>query len=450
MEVVLASSSIDGGGIGCWDLQTGAEQLRYKSSSSPCHGLVSVGGRFLASTQLKDPSATSASVFFWSWSKPQAEVKSFPAEPIKPLAANHSGTYLAGGSLSGDIYLWEVETGRLLKKWHAHLRALTCLVFSEDDSLLISGSENGQIRVWSLYMLFDDLRSRDAKNLFEYSFQDHSLRITDVVIGYGGCNAIIVSASDDRTCKVWSLSRGTLLRNIVFPSEIDAIALDPAEHVFYAGSRNGKIFIAALNTESIATSNYGMHIVGSFSNHSKRVTCLAYGNGENLLISGSEDGIVRVWNARTHNIVRVFKYTKGPITNILVVRPEIDLSNHIANLQAPSKKKGGNLPPPLEKYVNSTDEDSDIKTIASLGGSRTCMDVSYCSSRAISNYIKELQHQGSAAASEIEIEKLKQDCQRLMQMGNQWKKLYENLNQFAVNELLDDGQARRTLDENDK
>lgn len=64
----MASSSIDGG-IGCWDLQTGAEQLRYKSSSSPCHGLVSVGGRFLASTQLKDPSATSGSVFFWSWSK---------------------------------------------------------------------------------------------------------------------------------------------------------------------------------------------------------------------------------------------------------------------------------------------------------------------------------------------------------------------------------------------
>lgn len=54
----------------------------------------------------------------------------------------------------------------------------------------------------SWFRLFDDLRSRDANNLFEYSFQDHSLRITDVVIGYGGCNAVIVSASDDRTCKV--------------------------------------------------------------------------------------------------------------------------------------------------------------------------------------------------------------------------------------------------------
>jgi len=41
--------------------------------------------------------------------QPQVEVKSFPAEPITPLAANHSGTYLVGGGLSGEIYLWEVS-----------------------------------------------------------------------------------------------------------------------------------------------------------------------------------------------------------------------------------------------------------------------------------------------------------------------------------------------------
>lgn len=438
MEVVLASSSVDDG-IGCWDLHTGAEQLRYNSCSSPFHGLVSLGSRFLASSQLHHPS--SASLFFWSFSKPQVEVKSFPAEAIKPLAANHQGTYLVGGALSGDIYLWEVETGRLLKKWHAHLRAVTCLVFSDDDSLLISGSEDGYVRVWSLFSLFDDLRSREEKNLYEYSFSEHTMRVTDVVIGNGGCNAIIVSASDDRTCKVWSLSRGTLLRSIVFPSVINAIVLDPAEHVFYAGSSDGKIFIAALNTERITTiDNYGMHIIGSFSNHSKAVTCLAYSKGRNLLISGSEDGIVRVWNAKTHNIVRMFKHAKGPITNIIVVRQEIDPSNHTSsNLQAATKKHGSYLLPPLEKYANSTD--SDLKTAINLGGIRGCMDVSYNSSNLISNHIKELQQQGSATASEIEMEKLKHEYQRTMEMANQWKKMYENLHEFGIKELLDGGQT---------
>ncbi|RZB53971.1 Protein ROOT INITIATION DEFECTIVE 3 isoform C [Glycine soja] len=344
---------------------------------------------------------------------------------------------------------YKVETGRLLKKWHAHFRAVSCLVFSEDDSLLVSGSEDGSVRVWSLFMIFDDLRNQQASSLYEYSFSEHTLTVTDVVIGNGGCNAIIVSASKDRTCKVWSLSRGMLLRNIVFPSIINCIALDPAEHVFYAGSEDGKIFIAALNTESIATNNYGMHIIGSFSNHSNQVTCLAYGSSENLLISGSEDGMVRVWNARTRNIVRMFKHSKGPVNNILVVRRENDSSNHISsNVQASSRKQGSNLPPPLEKYANSIDDDSDMKTMISLGGGRKSVDPSYISSHVISNYIKELQHQGSAAASEMEMEKLKHDYQESVQMANQLKKMNEKLHQFCVKELLDGSQAR-TLGEND-
>ncbi|MED6193756.1 hypothetical protein PIB30_022545 [Stylosanthes scabra] len=347
MEVVVASSSVDAG-IGCWDLHTGAEQLRHKSCSSPPHGLVSVGGRFLASSHLS-PQSSGGSVFFWSWTK--------------------------------------VETGRLLKKWHAHYRAVTCLVFSEDDSLLISGSEDGSVRVWSLFMIFDDLRSQEASQLYEHSFTGHALRVTDVVIGYGGSNAIIVSASEDRTCKVWSLSTGALLRNIVFPAIIDAIVLDPAEHVFYAGSRDGKIFIAALHTESLVTSSYGMHIIGSFSNHSKSVTCLAYGISGNLLISGSEDGIVRVWDARTHNIVRMFKYAKGPVSNICVVRPEIDSTNRIS--QSSSRKQRSDLPPPLEKYANSV-EDVDAKTPILLRGDKRCTEVSYLSSHVISSHVKEL------------------------------------------------------------
>ncbi|KAJ7958170.1 protein ROOT INITIATION DEFECTIVE 3-like [Quillaja saponaria] len=427
MEVVVASSSTDAG-IGCWELTTGAEQLRYKSCASPPHGLVCVGGRFLASSQLRESSASSGSILYWSWSKPQVDVKSFPAEPIKPLAANHQGTYVVGGGLSGNIYLWEVASGRLLKKWHAHYRAVTCLVYSEDDSLLISGSEDGSVRVWSLFMIFDDYLSQEANHLYEHSFSEHTLRVTDVVIGYGGWNAIIVSASEDRTCKVWSLSRGKLLRNIVFPSIIDAIALDPAEHVFYAGSRDGKIFITALNAESSSSKNYGLHIISSLSNHSKAVTCLTYGTSENLLLSGSEDGMIRVWDTRTHNIVRVLRHAKGPVNNILVIRQQLKFNYGMSpNLQASTRKQGSLLPPPLEKYANSTDEDSGVEFVVGNPAGSIPRNASYITSHVMADQIKQLQYQGSAAAAEMEVERLKLDCKKSIEMNNKWKKMYENL-----------------------
>ncbi|TQD86964.1 hypothetical protein C1H46_027478 [Malus baccata] len=94
-----------------------------------------------------------------------------------------------------------------------------------------------------------------------------TLCLTAVVVGYGGCKAIIVSASQDRTCKVWSVGSGRLLRDIVFPTITDAIALDPGENVFFAGGRDGKIYVAALNAGSPLNSKYGFHIIDCFSNH---------------------------------------------------------------------------------------------------------------------------------------------------------------------------------------
>ncbi|PHU17234.1 Protein ROOT INITIATION DEFECTIVE 3 [Capsicum chinense] len=84
---------------------------------------------------------------------------------------------------------------------------------------------------------------------------------TDIVIEYGGANAIVVSATKDETCKVWSLSKKKLLRNIMFPTIIDSIALDFGEDVFYAGGRDGKIYIATLNIVADPNTHYGLHIL---------------------------------------------------------------------------------------------------------------------------------------------------------------------------------------------
>ncbi|OAY22940.1 protein ROOT INITIATION DEFECTIVE 3 [Manihot esculenta] len=437
-EVVIASSSIDGG-IGCWDLQTGAEHLRYKSCASTPHGLTCVGNRFLASSQLRDPHASSGSILYWSWSKAQVEVKSFPEEPINPLVANSEGAYIVGGGLSGNIYLWEVATGRLLKKWRAHLRAVTCLVFTEDDSFVISGSEDGSVKVWSLIMIFDDYQTDQASYLFVHSFQEHTLRVTDIVTGYGGGNAIIISASQDRTCKVWSLSKGILLRNVVFPSVIDAIALDPGEHVFYAGSRDGKIYIAALNADSSSSKSHWLHIVGSLSSHSKPVTCLEYSANGNLLLAGSEDGMIRVWDPKSHNIVRTFKHAKGPVNNIQIVRRPLYLNPRVSsNVQSSSRRHGSLLPPALDKYVNTTDKNTGINAVIRPQSTYDSpLDASYLSCQVIDSQIQELKQQGSAAAAEMEVERLKLDCMQYMQMLQKWKKMYDNLHELCVNEILE-------------
>lgn len=63
------------------------------------------------------------------------------------------------------------------------------------------------------------------------------------------------------------MATGRLLRNIIFPSVIDAIAIDVGEYAFYAGGRDGKIYIAALNALTTSSStDYGKHIIGFIAN----------------------------------------------------------------------------------------------------------------------------------------------------------------------------------------
>ncbi|XP_074557430.1 protein ROOT INITIATION DEFECTIVE 3-like isoform X2 [Curcuma longa] len=400
MEVVIASSAVDAG-IGCWELCSGAERHRYRSCSSAPHGLLSVSGSFLflAASQVRDaPSATSAPILFWSWDKPQVEVRSFPAEPIGPLISNVEGTYIIGGGSSGNIYLWEIFTGKLLKKWHAHYRSVNCLTLSKDDeSLLISG------------------------------FPEHSLGVTDIVSGHGLSNSIIISSSKDRTCKVWSLSKGELLRNITFPSVIDAVAMDPGEHVFYAGGRDGKIYIAALNAEGNPNSSYGVFILDTLYDHSKAITSLALSKDGVTLVSGSEDGSVLVLNTTTKRVTRVFKHGKGPINNVVIARQSPLCSSASAN-----------KPPPLSKYTDSAD--GEVKTTAVTmveSPSHGHQNSRFLSADVMGKLIQELQKQNTSSAAEMELERLRLQSERSTHLVRQWRKRYEDMQSVYVSELLD-------------
>ncbi|KAK9697896.1 hypothetical protein RND81_08G068000 [Saponaria officinalis] len=435
MEVVIASSAIDGRVSG-WDLQNGKVLLRYKSCSSPPHGLVSVGGRFLASSQLCDSSASSASLLYWSWHKPQPEVKSFPAEPINPLVSNREGTYLIGGGASGNIYVWEVHTGKLLKKWHAHLRSVSCLTLSDDESLVISGAQDGCVRVWSLFMMFDDNRREQSRHSYVHSFMQHTSHLTDVKIGHGGSNAVLISASEDRTCKIWSLATGRLLRNIIFPTAINAIALDAGEYVFYAGGSDGKIYIAALGAVSKTSSDHGTHIIGLLADTSREVTSLASGSDGVSLVSGSADGRVCIWDTRNQKLVRMITHGKGPVTSLIISKcPQSLLKAQTSHGRSNSLL----MPPPLGKYASSGEEIMGAKVLLGCGVSPNPATSSYLMEDVMNNQINQFQQQGSATAAEMEVERLKQDCKRATQMVQKLKKMYDDLHQFCANKLVDDG-----------
>ncbi|XP_047073359.1 protein ROOT INITIATION DEFECTIVE 3 isoform X1 [Lolium rigidum] len=312
-QLVLAASSADAG-VAAWDLRTGAEAIRHRPCSSRPRAITAVADRFLAAAQA--PAGNSAPIHYYHWDKPQVAVKSFPAEPIRVLIADPEGNYLIGGGISGDIFFWEVASGELLVRWHAHYRDVRCLALY--DLLLVSGSEDGSIKVWDLLTMLDEQSRLEAKTPYLYNFNQHALPVTDVACFHG---AIAVSSSEDRTCKIWSLSEGRMLRSISFPAIIDSVEVDPRSHIFYAGGRDGKIYVTAMGVDP-SQGRDDSSILGALDDHSKAVTSLASSTDGLLLVSGSEDGHVRVWDTRSQQVTRKFKHSQGPVTNVLIVTPK--------------------------------------------------------------------------------------------------------------------------------
>lgn len=68
------------------------------------------------------------------------------------LAVDPSGEVVCAGSVdSFDIFVWSVQTGQLLDTLSGHEGPVSCLSFSNENSVLASASWDKTIRVWSIF-----------------------------------------------------------------------------------------------------------------------------------------------------------------------------------------------------------------------------------------------------------------------------------------------------------
>ncbi|XWS51389.1 hypothetical protein CRYUN_Cryun12cG0172400 [Craigia yunnanensis] len=327
--LVVCGDRSTGVGITVWNLETGEQLLHIPTCAAAPHGLLCLRNQFLVASQSnRHGSFGGGSIFIWPLNKPRSPLRSYTMEAIGPLSCTKDGIYIAGGASSGNAYLWEVANGRLLRTWRAHHKSLKCIVFSDDDSLLICGSTDGIICVWSMISLLDVEDSGCSPPLLHYS-SEHRSSITGLVTMSAGARSIFVSSSLDGTCKVWDLVSGRLLQTQVYPTSITAITLHPVEQLLFSGSVDGKLFVNVLDLRPVedplvTTEDQAFVLKG----HNGSITALTFsGFG---LISASEDFTFCLWDTINRVVVRRFNHKKGAVTNMVVIKQStlFSISNH--------------------------------------------------------------------------------------------------------------------------
>lgn len=180
-------------------------------------------------------------------------------EFLQCLAASPDGQFLAAGTGSGKVYVWEVVSGMTVRTWTAHYKSVTCLAFSPCASFLITGSQDALIHLWDLAACvlctsdwprrpYDLCRLVDATQASATprpvaTLSNHTLPITALAVSFGADVARLYSVSTDCTCKVWDLLTHSLLASFSAPCVLTAVAVDILEQNLVLGSVDGRIFV---------------------------------------------------------------------------------------------------------------------------------------------------------------------------------------------------------------
>ena len=364
-EVILVTCSKEsGGGMACLDVHLASTTgvcSNFKNCIADAHGLCVVSGSssysgqgsagdYIVASQSKKPMLN-----VYQWGKPQPHQQCHIQEITTSLACDSTGTYILGGTKKGWIYCWEVGTGALLTSWQAHFKSVTKILFTPCGHLAVSCSEDGMARAWDVATLVQLDSSAGKKKTTHPPFRSwspHTLAVKDMALCGTATTALrALTCSIDRTLVVFDVHANRQCFRLAMDQPMESLACNRTEDLVFLGATNGQILIVDLSVAAAGMTAAHAQVVVShdtqtrplagasgsvyatrrdkphavLDGHTRSVTALACSVDNCTLVSGSEDGSVRVWDMWTRQCLRESKpLHKAGITSLLLLRrPEI-------------------------------------------------------------------------------------------------------------------------------
>ncbi len=160
--------------------------------------------------------------------------------------------------------------------------SMTAVELVPDGERVVSASSDRTLRVWNL------TTGREVRVL-----RGHERSLTALQLISNGKRA--VSGSLDQTVRVWNLETGALEEKISVGGMVQAVAVTPSGEQIIAGLDDGSITILERSTQTVRR----------LTGHQKSIRSLAIASDGRRLASTSEDGTLRIWNLATGEIERV-------------------------------------------------------------------------------------------------------------------------------------------------
>lgn len=209
------------------------------------------------------------------------------------------GRVLVAGDETGAIQVFDVNSRFILKTWKEHKQPVWVTKFSpSENTMLLSASDDRTVRLW-------DLPSDEST----HTFVGHQDYVRSGAFMPGQASGLLVSGSYDQTVRLWD-PRASTTAAMIFKHAAPIEAVLPMPF--------GTTVLAAADNQITVLDLVAARPLHTMQNHQKTVSSLCLASNDTRLVSGGLDGHMKVFETAAWNAVAGSKYP-SPILSLNVI-----------------------------------------------------------------------------------------------------------------------------------
>lgn len=212
--------------------------------------------------------------------------------PVSAVAITPDGHKIISGSLDATLKIWSLEQGTVIHTLKGHTGSIRALTLTPDGQWIVSASNDGEVRVWDL-----------ERGMERCTLSGHQGEVWTVEVTWDGR---AISAGADRILRIWDLERGADLHTLTGHRDaVNAVALLPDGIQILSASDDRTIKVWDMKWRRAA--------LRVLTGHTRDVSALAVSVDGQLAISGAKDKTLKVWNLKQGKELHTLTGHSAPI-----------------------------------------------------------------------------------------------------------------------------------------